>query len=116
VPGRDGGPDAAPKLGLASVGGFGTPSVSDGRPGVLDREPGRPIGGGIEVLRWGADVGGIMRPGWEVGGPGGGGGIPPLELLPPMGGPFGGGGVAVARSGTSLGPAFLLTHLPWSGS
>jgi hypothetical protein len=112
VPGLDGGPVAAPNEGRANVGGLGPFSASDGMPGVDALEPGPAIGGGIEELLCGALVGGA-RP---VGGPVGGAIALPLALLLPMGGPFGGGGVAVALSGSPLAPAFLLTHLPRSGS
>jgi hypothetical protein len=113
VPGLDGGPDAAPNEGRANVGGLGPFSVSDGRPGVDALDPGPAIGGGIDELLCGALVGGAIRP---VGGPARGAIALPLALLLPMGGPFGGGGVAVALSGSPLAPAFLLIHLPRSGS
>jgi hypothetical protein len=113
VPGLDGGPEAAPNEGLANAGGLGAFSVSDGMPGVEALEPGPAIGGGIEELLCGALVGGAIKP---VGGPIRGAIALPLVLLLPMGGPFGGGGVAVALSGSPLAPAFLLTHLPRSGS
>jgi hypothetical protein len=87
--------------------------LSDGMPGVDEREPGSSMGGGIEELRCGALVGGFMSP---IGGPTGGAEGPPLALLFAPGGPLGGGGVAVGRSDSVLAPPFLLTHLPRSGS
>jgi hypothetical protein len=60
VPGLDGGPDAS-RGGLASAGGLAGPSLSDGTPGVLAREPAPPMGGGIDELRGGI-AGGGRRP------------------------------------------------------
>ena len=108
VPGLEGGPDA--NGGLASAGGLAGPSLSDGTPGVLARDPGPPIGGGIDELRGGIEVGG-RRP---VGGPAGWFG-PPDALRAVAGGPLGGGGVA-AGFDASDGPAFLLIHFLSSGS
>lgn len=108
VPGREGGPEASG--GRASAGGFVAPSLSDGTPGVLARDD-MPIGGGIDELRGGIDVGG-RRP--VDGGPIGG--VPPDALLGAAGGPpRGGGGVAVGLL-VSVAPAFLLIHFLSSGS
>jgi hypothetical protein len=117
VLGLEGGPEAAPKLGLASRGGFGPsgrPSVSEGIPGVEARDPGAPIGGGILELLIGALVGGRISPAL-IGGPRELV-APPLALLIPIGGPLGGGGVAAGLPVSSLAPPFLFTHLPRSGS
>jgi len=118
VPGRDGGPDAAPKLGLASVGGLGPakPSSSDsGMPGVDAREPATPIGGGSDDER-GLEVGGRSAP--APGGPIGGVGaaLPEALRAPPPGGPARGGGGVAAGLPVSAAPPFLFTHLPRSVS
>ena len=108
VPGRDGGPEASG--GRASVGGLAAPSLSDGTPGVLARD-GMPIGGGIDELLGGIEVGG-RRP--VEGGPIGG--VPPDALLAAAGGPPRGGGGVAAGLAVSVAPAFLLTHFLSSGS
>ena len=116
MPGRDGGPDAAPKLGLASTGGLGPaakPSSSDsGIPGVEARDAAPPIGGGIDEER-GLDVGGRRPPGGPIGGVG----APPEALrAAPPGGPARGGGGVAAGLPVSAAPPFLFTHLPRSVS
>ncbi len=108
VLGREGGPETSG--GRPSAGDLAPPSLSDGTPGVLARD-GMPIGGGIDELRGGIEVGG-RRP--VEGGPMGG--VPPEALLAAPGGPpLGGGGVAVGLL-VSAAPAFLFIHFLSSGS
>ena len=108
VPGRDGGPEASG--GRARVVGLAPPSLSDGTPGVLARE-GIPIGGGIDELLGGIEVGGRKPAG---GGPIGG--VPPDALLAAADGPPRGGGGVAAGFTVSTAPAFLLIHFLSSGS
>ena len=118
VLGLEGGPDAAPNEGRASVGGFGpslSEGASDGRPGVEALDPGKARGGGIEELRCspGLDVGGRRDP---LGGPIGGAAPPDALLAAPEGGPLLGGGGVAAGLPVSVEPPFLFTHFLSSGS
>lgn len=113
VLGREGGP------GLARPGAKGLeagPSLSEGTPGVLAREGMPPMGGGMEELRGGREVGG-RRP-EDPGGPWDGGGTPPEALRAAAAGgpPRGGGGVADGLAESVALPAFLLIHFFSSGS